>query len=165
MGVVTKVILTAMIVLLAGVLARGVFEALGLGFYLTLGILGALIILLWTSGKNRSDDTDLKKCPYCCEMVNSEALLCKHCGKDISDDALASEFEDIRAKQQLNGLGIQSINLLDNSGKTPLIKYAEEGNKDIVTLLLIAGADKHYTVFGYTAEETARNAGHSEVAD
>ena len=33
-------------------------------------------------------NADLKKCPYCAEMVQANAVVCKHCGRDISTAGL-----------------------------------------------------------------------------
>lgn len=41
--------------------------------------------------ERQSSGGDLRKCPFCAELVKKEAIVCKHCGRDLERDQSATE--------------------------------------------------------------------------
>lgn len=65
------------------------------GIILSIGaaIIGCFLIYL---GRNTAVETapSGKQCPYCAEMIKLEAILCRHCGKDIERE-IVTEHHDV----------------------------------------------------------------------
>lgn len=54
---------------------------IGYGFLLGL-LLGPMAFILYFRMADAPNPT-VRKCPHCAELVNAEAKLCKHCGKNL----------------------------------------------------------------------------------
>jgi hypothetical protein len=51
-------------------------------------LLGIIIVLILGPKADALEDKaisagDVRKCPFCAELIKTEALVCKHCGKDV----------------------------------------------------------------------------------
>jgi CDP-diglyceride synthetase len=48
-------------------------------------IIGFIVVTVSSPSEAGLARSGQKKCPYCAEWVKGEAIVCKHCGKDLSD--------------------------------------------------------------------------------
>lgn len=95
-----------------------------------------------------------KKCPFCAEQVLREAIVCKHCGRDLAlhDEVMqiASSPEGVAlvaAARAGNWGSVFSLlnggadpNARDGDGRTALDVATERNDRQIVELLLSKGA-------------------------
>jgi len=64
----------------------------GIGYFFLAVLLSPIIafVILIIAGENREkaeekkiDSGDFRKCPFCAELIKPEAVVCKHCGRDL----------------------------------------------------------------------------------
>jgi hypothetical protein len=79
----------------------------GFIFGILLGPIGWVVVLLGPDLKSEQESTRLRKCPYCAELVQPDAKLCKHCGKNI-EEVVVSEEEKFERWKKNRDSGIQT---------------------------------------------------------
>jgi ankyrin repeat protein len=124
------------------------------------------------------DTDDMRKCPFCAEMIKKDAVRCMHCKSQLDTAAPAHppsqyhgkgffEAKEISQTEvvQLLLARCADVNAQDTIGFTALHSAAYKGNTEAVEQLLAKGADiNHKDGFGRTALHWAAYKGRAETA-
>ena len=149
------IVLWLFLSLIAGYIAANKGRS-GAGFFLLSLFLSPLIGIIVALVISSNDNRQQHKCPFCAESVKSEAIVCPHCGADISASSRLSKG-DLKTSDD-------EINQLNKQGSTQLMMASSKGNIDEIIELLNQGADPRVTDRnGMTAKDRARNTGQKKA--
>jgi len=131
----------------------------GIGWFVIgflLGPIGFILSLVVSKNTASLEESavlsgESRKCPYCAELVKIEAIICKHCGKDLPEFVPAPRVNSVQSIHDAvwdgNWSGVNKlirdgadVNAVNEEGKTPLALAMVRRDKLIIKLLESNGA-------------------------
>lgn len=120
-----------------------------IGFLLS--VLGIVLALVTKKDSQTLESKALasgtqKKCPYCAELIKTEAIICKHCNREQTVNNTSMQIENSQ-KALLNAIADNDVEAVKNilntaqdipyvDFSTPPLEYAElHGNEEIINII------------------------------
>lgn len=102
-------------------------------------IIGGLIVLVGVLmlifGKGTSSTAGLVKCPFCAELIQSEAIKCKHCGSSIQCQASVDGDEAGMWGSSIYYRYENGEALIADAAIEDLVKYIRESRNSVANLV------------------------------